>query len=73
MLQGVRGGEVGAEFRIEVTEDSDANGFTHVVIVLNRALKLWETVRCVVRCGGVIVAAKTKILALPGMTMQMDD
>ena len=34
MLQGIGGGVVGREFRIEVTEDSDANGVTHVVIVL---------------------------------------
>jgi hypothetical protein len=35
-LQGVRGGVVGAEFRIEVAENSDANGITHGSIVLER-------------------------------------
>jgi hypothetical protein len=36
MLQRVCGRGVGTKFRIEVTKDSDANGVTHVVIVLER-------------------------------------
>jgi len=36
VLQGFCGGGMGTEFRIEVSEDSDANGVTHVVIVLER-------------------------------------
>jgi hypothetical protein len=36
VLQGVGGGVVGTEFRIEVTENSDANGITHGSIVLER-------------------------------------
>ena len=36
VLQSFRSGGMGTEFRIEVSEDSDANGITHVVIVLER-------------------------------------
>ena len=34
MLQGLAGGMVGTEFRIEVAQDSDANKVTHALIVL---------------------------------------
>jgi hypothetical protein len=37
VLQSFVGSGVGTEFGIEVTEDSDANGVAHVVIVLERA------------------------------------
>ena len=36
VLESFCGGGMGTEFRIEVSEDSDANGVTHVVIVLER-------------------------------------
>ena len=55
VLQGFGGGGVGTEFRVEVTEDSDANGVTHVVIVLERVgvvgglrLEVWCAVGCLV-------------------------
>ncbi len=34
VLQGIRGGVVRAEIRVEVAQDSDANGVTHGLIVL---------------------------------------
>jgi hypothetical protein len=38
VLQGVRSSVVGAEFRIEVAKDSNANGITHGSIVLDEQL-----------------------------------
>jgi hypothetical protein len=40
VLQGFRSGGVGAEFRVEVAEDSDANGSTHGSIVLEGKLRV---------------------------------
>jgi hypothetical protein len=34
VLQGIRGSVVRAEIRVEVTQDSDTNGVTHGLIVL---------------------------------------
>jgi len=40
VLQRFGSGGVRTEFRIEVTENSDANGITHVVIVLEQLDRL---------------------------------
>ena len=52
VVQGVDGGGVRTEIGVEVTEDSNANGVAHAVIVLERAaagtiavLKVLEPVR----------------------------
>jgi hypothetical protein len=37
VLQGVVGGMVGAEFGIEIAQDSYANGIGHIVILINGA------------------------------------
>jgi hypothetical protein len=61
VLEGLGGGGVGTEFRIEVPEDSDANGVTHGGIVLERVESVREVaVRSVVRVE-LVVAAETKI------------
>ena len=56
VLQGLGGGVVGTEIRIEVTEDSDANRIAHWVIVLERAtVNFGEEVRRLVRRVGVLM------------------